>query len=91
MRGATFFSYALVALTVGVTATPADVDEKREAFDIPGLALAAKIGTVNDGKMFEARDGAATDPILALPAPTPGVPQVLFTRYATASKISKDR
>lgn len=55
MRGQTFFSYALVAYAASVVAAPLDVIEERNPYQVPGLALAVKIGTVNSGKFFERR------------------------------------
>lgn len=58
MRGQTVFSYALVAFAATVLAAPTAVDvnvdviEEREAYQVPGLEFAAKIGTVEKERDF---------------------------------------
>ena len=54
MRGQTVFSYALVAFAATALAHPTAVDsiEERDAYQIPGLAFAAKVGTVDKERDF---------------------------------------
>lgn len=63
MRGATFFSYALVAMAAGVVAAPVDVVEREMDF-----ATDMKVGTVDVGaEYYHRRQEEASGAAYVLP------------------------
>ena len=59
MRGQTFLSYVLVAFVATSAALPVDVIEERDPYQVQGLELAAKIGTIKTGDAFQRRQEEA--------------------------------